>query len=61
MDDERLPILDVGEEPGSQSAIRDHLDGCAGNRVRFDHARLQHALCVLHRPANARCRAESLD
>ena len=27
IDDERLPILDVGEEPGSQSAIRDHLDG----------------------------------
>jgi tRNA-2-methylthio-N6-dimethylallyladenosine synthase len=27
IDDERQPILDVGEEPGSQSAIRDHLDG----------------------------------
>jgi tRNA-2-methylthio-N6-dimethylallyladenosine synthase len=27
MDDERLPIVDVGEEEGSQSAIRDHLDG----------------------------------
>ena len=27
IDDERLPILDVGEEPGSQSTIRDHLDG----------------------------------
>jgi tRNA-2-methylthio-N6-dimethylallyladenosine synthase len=26
MDDERLPIVDVGEEEGSQSAIRDHLD-----------------------------------
>jgi tRNA-2-methylthio-N6-dimethylallyladenosine synthase len=25
MDDERLPIVDVGEEEGSQSAIRDHL------------------------------------
>ena len=27
IDDERLPILDVKEEPGSQSAIRDHLSG----------------------------------
>jgi tRNA-2-methylthio-N6-dimethylallyladenosine synthase len=27
MDDQRLPIVDVGEEKGSQSAIRDHLHG----------------------------------
>jgi tRNA-2-methylthio-N6-dimethylallyladenosine synthase len=27
MDDERLPIVDVAEEEGSQSAIRDHLHG----------------------------------
>ncbi len=27
MDDERLPIVDIGEEEGSQSTIRDHLHG----------------------------------
>ena len=47
---------------GSQETIRDHvLADAAGDRVCFDHAGLQHALHFLHRPADARRRAQPDD
>ena len=61
IDDERLPIRRCGRRARFPIGHPRPSRRRASNRVRFDHARLQHALCVLHRPANARNRAESLD
>ena len=55
MDDLRFSIVDIAEEAGSQETIRDQqLCATAGDGFRFDHAGLQHALHLLHRPADAR-------
>ena len=51
----RARIVDVAEETGSQNTIRDHLLAPQpGHRFRLDHAGLQHALHLLHRPEHAR-------
>jgi tRNA-2-methylthio-N6-dimethylallyladenosine synthase len=59
MDDPRLSILDTADEAGSQATIREATTrAAAGDRVRLDHAGLQHALHLLHRAAHTRCGAE---
>ncbi len=62
MDDPRFSIVDTEEE--SRLAGNDPgtcVAGAAGDRLRFHHAGLQHALHFLHRPADARRRAQPND
>ena len=55
MDDPRFSISDTAEEEGSQDTIREQAHrAAAGDGLCLDHAGLQHALHVLHRPAHAR-------
>ena len=53
----RFAVLDCGCWGGSRLAIDDSRSATrapAGDRFRFDHAGMQHALHLLHRPADAR-------